>query len=73
MNPVASTLVRMCCVDMAQFLPVVAAVLSELGSLMQPMFYGMKVTTYVLEYSDGVMVMEIKNVIDPKQLTHFTP
>lgn len=71
--PIASTLVRLSSVDMGEFLPIVTNTLSELGSLMQPMFSGMRVDSYVIEYSDGTMVVEVKNVIDPKQLAHLTP
>ena len=73
LKPVAAALVRLNAVDMAAFLPVVIEVLSELGSLMQTMFYGMKVNCNVLEYQDGSMVVEVKNVIEPKSLTHYTP
>lgn len=71
--PIASTLVRLNSVDMSEFLPVVTTTLSELGSLMQPMFPGMRVDSHVIEYSDGTMVVEVKNVISSKQLAHFTP
>lgn len=71
--PIASTLVRLSSIDMSEFLPVVTDTLSELGSLMQPMFFGMRVDSHVLEYSDGAMVVEVKNVIDQKQLINYTP
>jgi hypothetical protein len=72
MEPVAAALVRLHAVDFSAFLPVVSVILSELGSLMQPMFYGMKVRCTVLEYQDGSMVVEVKNVINEKHLTHCT-
>jgi hypothetical protein len=71
--PIATELIRLNCVNLSKFIPVVSETLSELGSLMQPMFYGMRVDSHVLEYADGAMVVEVKNVIDAKQLTHYTP
>lgn len=70
--PIASTLIRLTSVDLGEFLPVVTDTLTELCRDIQPMFTGMKVDGHVVEYSDGTMVVEVKNVIDPKQLTHFT-
>jgi hypothetical protein len=70
--PIASTLIRLTSVDLGEFLPAVTNTLTDLCRDIQPMFTGMKVDGHVVEYSDGTMVVEVKNVIDPKQLTHFT-
>lgn len=70
--PIASTLIRLSAVEMSEFLPVVTNVLTELCRHIKPLFRGLGYDSRIIEYSDGTMVVEVKNVIDPKQLTHFT-
>lgn len=72
MYPIANELIRSHAVDLAAFLPVVSVILSELGSLMQPMFSGLKVNCTVLEYHDESMLVEVKNVIEPKQFAYHS-
>lgn len=72
LHPIASTLARLSLVHMAEFIPVVINTLSELGSVMQPLFKGYRLVYHVVDYADGFMVVEVKNGIHPKHLTHLT-
>lgn len=72
LQPIASTLARLSLVTMAEFIPVVINTLSELGSMMQPLFKGYGFVYHVVDYSDGFMVVEVKNVIDQRQVINPT-
>ena len=72
LQPIASTLTRLSLVTMAEFIPVVIHALSDLGSLLQPLFRGYGLVYHVVDYSDGFMVVEVKNVIDPRKAINCT-
>lgn len=63
LQPIAATLVRLHNVDLAELLPVIALTLSEMASELQSLFAGRGVTCHVIDYSEGAMILEVKNVL----------
>lgn len=72
LQPIASTLARLSLVTMAEFIPVVINTLSDMGSVLQPVFKGYGLVYHVVDYSDGFMMVEVKNAITERQIVNFT-
>lgn len=69
--PVAKILTRLKFVDMSDFIPVVAGVLSDLGSDMQIRLGKDRLLCRILEYHPGTMVTEVTHAIKLKPADCF--
>lgn len=71
--PVSAALLRMCYVKLPNFITVVSTVLSELGSALQFRLGRRKTICNVIEYCDGNLLVEVRNVYALRAVDCFPP